>query len=255
MNVGEIKVSDLFEKIIIQDPSVIVCGWLLIQFLVLAVYLDSGFSNKKHGKSSVETWYGFWIFAPTYFFDIFIVVFSTFIQADESKSIGKAYGTVSLIKATNYSQLDNLEHNVALDDIGFNDPYIPGSGFSSIAAAEEEDGGKDYIDGYKMTPGDYARESALNRSLINKWLWTLPSFILASCKISFDKNDAYSWHLIFLPLYIYICVFLGVAVARNNLFMRKQRDIDREDRRVARELKKIREAVKEQLKETSAVDF
>ncbi len=250
------QITDMFEKIAIDKPSIVVVSWILLQAIVFAQFLGSGFDNKKHHKSSFEMWYGFWIFAPTYAFDIGIVIYASFFQSKEAKAIEKVYRSVSLIKSTNYSQLDGMNEMDALGDLGFNDPYVPGNigeepaAAAAAGAAIIEDGGEDYIDGHKMTPADYARESALTRSLINKWIWTLPTFFLASCKISFDKNDAYSWHLIFLPLYIYLTILLVVAVAVKNLFMQAQRDIDRKDRAEIRALAKIREAVKEQIKES-----
>lgn len=254
---NQLKFSNLFEKVVIQNPSVLVCSWLLSQFVVFAHFLNQNFDNRKHNKSSIEMWYGFWIFAPTYFFDIFILIYITVEQAGSAQSIANTYKSISLVKSTNYAALDDSKELEALGgDLGFNDPYIPGlePGGADDEKTEnrsiKNDGGDDYIDGFKMTPSDFARESALSRSLINKWLWTLPTFILASCKISFDKNNDYSWHYIFLPLYVYIALFLFVAFELKNWFMRSQRSIDREDREKERELRKIREDAKNQLKES-----
>lgn len=238
--------ANFFEKIVIKDPSVLACSWLLVQILILAQYFDRDYDPSEHKhRSTFQHWYGYWVFAPTYAFYLVLVVYITMEQAGSSQMISQVYGLVAPRKdpAGTYNAVEN--DLLVLQDLSVDAPSLPEGGES--AEAHRETVIDDYIDGYKMTPQDFARESSLNRSLINKVLWTFPSIFLASSKISFDIHREYSWHLVLLPLYIYIFFLLFVAVQRRNWFMHTQREIDVEDRRIAQELKKQREKAHTQL--------
>lgn len=247
-----IKDFNFFEKIVIKDPSALVCTWLIVQLIVLAQFFDKGHDPGKNGRSSFQHWYGFWVFAPTYAFYLILMIYIVIEQAGAAKSISDVYnlvapkkkkaGTVEYARVPNVLELDNLSVGSVLQ------PDNPAGAESAQAQKRKREREReDYIDGYKMGPGDYERESALNRALINKVLLTLPTIFIASCKISFDRHDEYSWHLVLLWLYLYFGFFLAVAVMKGNWFMRSQREIDIEDEFTRLHLKTEREKAMKQI--------
>lgn len=227
--------SNLFEKIIIKDPSVITCAWLLVQLVILGQYFDKDYNPSEHAnRTTFQHWYGFWVFAPTYAFYLFLVVYITVEQAGSTQAITRVFDMVAPRRGGSNDYQVMSSDVLVFQDLSMNaDTGTTLDSSSAPSAAEIND---DHIDGYKMTPQDFARESSLNRSLINKVLWTFPSFFLASCKISFDTHDHYSWHLILTPLYIYVSFLLFVGYTRQNWFMHSQREIDIEERRIQKNL-------------------
>ena len=246
-----------FEPILIYEPSIVVCLWLLAQFIVFGFAADGHHDVSKHNKSFFEQWYGFFVLLPTLAFDIGLFFFATLEQTASAKLIKRAAQSVALNissrasgGAGSYQHLD-ISGDLSAPpesqpvDAMFADEINP----ETISAAVEADGGVDRIDGYQMTASDLARESALNRVLVNKWIWTFPSTFLAACKLSFDSRSAYSWNIVLLPLYIYLGLLLMIAVNRGNFFMRDQRDIDRWEREKRRQFDAQRRDVKTILRE------
>lgn len=237
-----------FEKIVIQDPSVLVFAWLLVQFCVLARFFDHGGYVDPH--TAFEQWYGFWVFAPTYAFDIILLVYVGVEQAGVAKRIKSVHGHVRPSKVM-YSSLPVLR---SVEEISLD-------GGESGGARSGGDPEGILLAGEQMTPHDLALESSINLSLATKWYWTLPSTILASCKISFDRHAAYSWFLILLPLYIYFFMFLLVAIKRGNWFMRSQREIAEAEERDRTQRRADRDAATQELlermreKDPSSVDL
>lgn len=265
----EVLNSNWFEKIVIQDPSVAVFTWLLLQFLVLASFLENGISTYKPEKTSFEQWEGYWIFSPTYAFDLCLFIYVSVDMSSASRKITSVFNSPAPFLRTGggggggaqnseYNPLAEME-NLDTMTIGIAEPDFEGSDnnnnnnntlnikMPTKREMIEIDGGEDKIDGFQMSSEDIARESALNRSLANKWLWTFPSFFLASSKISFDKDNHYSWYLVFLPLFIYLSVFLAVAIKRENWTMRTQKEIDFLDRKAEKRRKTLRENLAAQL--------
>lgn len=245
-----------FEPILIYEPSIVVCLWLFTQLIVIGFAADGHHDVAKHNKSFFEQWYGFFVLLPTLLFDIGLFFYATLEQTASAKLIKRAAQSVALnvstrvAGGTQYAQLD-LSADLSAPpeaqpiEAMFADEINP----EAISAATEADGGADRIDGYQMTASDLARESALNRVLVNKWIWTFPSTFLAACKMSFDTRRAYSWNIVLLPLYIYLAVLLVIAINRGNFFMRDQREIDRWEREKRRQFDAQRRDVKAILKE------
>lgn len=249
-----------FEPVLIYEPSIVVCTWLMLQLLVFGFAADGNHDVAKHNKTFFEQWYGFFVLLPTLLFDIGLFFYATLEQTASVKLIKRAAQSVALNVTgsgrparSQYDQLDiagdlgmpGVSSNQAATDAIIADEINE----ATISAALEADGGADRIDGYQMTASDLARESALNRVLVNKWIWTFPTTFLAACKMSFDTRRAYSWHVVFLPLYIYLAVLLVIAINRGNFFMRDQRDIDRWEREKRRQFDAQRRDVKTILKE------
>lgn len=259
-------IRGMFEPIQIYQPSIIVCSWLLIQLIVFGFAADGGHDVTKHNKSFFEQWFGFFVLLPTFIFDIGLFFYATLEQTASAKAIKKAAESVVMNISTRTTSRPYVKLDISADLSALPEKKEVAPGLfeelnpASLEAAKKADGGEEKIDGYQMTASDLARESSLNRVLVNKWIWTFPSTFLAACKLSFDTRRAYSWHVVFFPLYLYLLVLLVVAVAVGNVFMRNQRDIDRFERDKRRQLeqqrKRIREMLEQQDKsETDGVDF
>jgi uncharacterized membrane protein (DUF485 family) len=213
----------VYEKVIIYCPSFLVCAYVLIQLMVLAELLDSGYDNNKEHQTLFEQWYGFWIMSPTFVFDFILVVYVSFEKQIRSHNI--ASRDINIEEAN----LRRFKVDQAADDFGMgvdddedqdsDDEGGAGGGSESVmdTSAEEE-----------------TRVISLNVSLMNKWLWTLPSFFFAACKISWDRRSQYSWKFVISPLVIYMGYFLWIAYTKQNWFWQDQRDIDRAEKRELR---------------------
>jgi hypothetical protein len=142
-----------------------------------------------------------------------------------------------------------ISNHIRDDD---DDPFAGGG--------DDDDSENDLVDtkenAAEITAEEETRVMSMNVSLINKWLWTTPTFFLAACKISWDHHDNYTWKFIFTPLIFYMMYYLGVAGTKGNWLWQDQRDIDKAEKRELqmeaiakahsrmRAKKKIREEIK-----------
>lgn len=243
---NNVREFNFFEKIVIKDPSILCCSWLIVQTAILAQYFDKGHDPAKNGRSSFQHWYGFWIFAPTYAFYFILMVYIVIEQAGAAKSISDVYNMITPLKDKKHTYA-RVASVIELDSLSTTTKTK--SNATEQSATTKGSIEDEYIDGYRMGPGDYERESALNRSLIHKVLLTFPAIFLSSCKISFDRHDEYSWHAVLFWLYGYFGFFLAVAIQKGNFFMRSQREIDIQDDIIRANLKRARESAYNQMKE------
>jgi hypothetical protein len=245
----ETRHGDWFSRIEIVDPSVMVCSWLSAQLFMLCWYFDGGPYRGDH-LSYFDQWYGFWVFWPTHLFNMRLCLSILLNQTTEVQRIKSVFGAVMPTRrSTNYEMLPvDAEPPDPLDLITPQQSTAAVSDWSEVPDPLNEG---EFVDGFAMTTEDYAREAALDRSLLSKWLLTWPSVIFASVKISYDQAERYSWFVVFVPLYLYFAVLLSVAVQRGNWFMRKQREIDRADARERRRLQENRRLATAQIRSTT----
>jgi hypothetical protein len=205
----------VYEKVIIYCPSVFVCSYILIQLMVLAHFFDSHYDNNKEHQSLYEQWYGFWIMTPTFVFDSILLVCVSFERAKRNKNISERDTEIES------RRLKKIRSNQ--DDNEF--------GITEDEDEDDEDEEDQSATLFEKTAEEEARVTSLNISLIQKWLWTTPTFFLAACKISWDHRNEYSWKFIFTPLAIYISYFIWVGIQKKNFGWQDQRDIDIAEKR------------------------
>lgn len=206
-----------YEKVIIYCPSVLVCSYVLVQLFVLANFFDSDYDNNKPKQSLFEQWYGFWVMAPTFVFNFILVVYISYEKSIRSRNISQRD---SDIQKQRLQKMDEMDGGNVFDQV-----------VQEEDDEEDDENKKIIVDSTEITAEEETRVIALNVSLMNKWLWTTPTFFLAACKISWDHEDAYTWKFIFTPLAAYIAYFLWVAYSKKNWLWQDQRDIDIAEKR------------------------
>lgn len=79
------------------------------------------------------------------------------------------------------------------------------------------------------TPEERVKEAAMNKSILNKFVWFGVGFWIVCFKESLDKKNEISWHWVFLYWYLYFIWFGIIGAAHKNWWWSDQRNINREE--------------------------
>lgn len=79
------------------------------------------------------------------------------------------------------------------------------------------------------TPEERVKEAAMNKSILNKFVWFGVGFWIVCFKESLDKNNEISWQWVFLYWYCYFAWFGVIAAAHKNWWWSDQRNINYEE--------------------------
>lgn len=209
-----------FEKVVIYCPSALVCAYIIVQLYFLTLLLDYGYDHNPEKPSNFRQWLGFYVFAPTFLLDIGLVIYVTLASTRRSKTLSERDAELSSQMIVNHTRTPD-PFGIELADVDDDD----------ASTGKDDDNLLQKQDPTEITADEETRIMSMNISLIQKWLWTTPTFFFIACKISWDYGDDYSWGFVITPLTGYIAYYMVIALKMKNYTWQDQRDIDAAEKR------------------------